>query len=85
VCRRAAHSFRLRRDRIVIVLIANAPSYRCPWPIRRSGFHERSLLRADRHDPSRNTPQEMTARVFGARIALTNLSWLPIIFLAALS
>lgn len=27
------------------------------------------------------TPQEMTARVFGARIALTNLSWLPLIFL----
>ena len=27
------------------------------------------------------TPQDMTARVFGARIALTNLSWLPIIFL----
>ena len=27
------------------------------------------------------TPQELTARVFGARIALTNLSWLPIIFL----
>jgi hypothetical protein len=27
------------------------------------------------------TPQNMTARVFGARIALTNLSWLPIIFL----
>ena len=27
------------------------------------------------------TPQDLTARVFGARIALTNLSWLPIIFL----
>ncbi len=27
------------------------------------------------------TPPEMTARVFGARIALTNLSWLPVIFL----
>ncbi len=27
------------------------------------------------------TPQEMTARVFGARYALTNLSWLPVIFL----
>jgi MFS family permease len=27
------------------------------------------------------TPQHMTASVFGARIALTNLSWLPIIFL----
>jgi MFS family permease len=27
------------------------------------------------------TPLELTARVFGARIAITNLSWLPIIFL----
>ncbi|HLQ04698.1 MAG TPA: hypothetical protein VK197_03485, partial [Verrucomicrobiae bacterium] len=27
------------------------------------------------------TPLELTARVFGARIALSNLSWLPIIFL----
>ena len=27
------------------------------------------------------TPSEMTARVFGARIALTNLSWVPAIFL----
>jgi MFS family permease len=27
------------------------------------------------------TPTEMTARVFGARIALTNLSWVPAIFL----
>ena len=27
------------------------------------------------------TPPEMTARVFGARIALTNLSWVPAIFL----
>jgi len=25
------------------------------------------------------TPQDMRARVFGARIAITNLSWLPII------
>ena len=30
------------------------------------------------------TPQDMTARVFGARIALTNLSWLPIIFLGGI-
>lgn len=30
------------------------------------------------------TPQEMVARVFGARIALANLSWLPIIFLGGL-
>ncbi|MDQ6872914.1 MAG: MFS transporter [Gemmatimonadota bacterium] len=28
------------------------------------------------------TPQEMRARVFGARIAMTNLSWLPIIFVS---
>jgi MFS family permease len=30
------------------------------------------------------TPQDMVARVFGARIAITNLSWLPIIFLGGL-
>lgn len=30
------------------------------------------------------TPLDKTARVFGARIALTNLSWLPIIFLGGL-
>jgi MFS family permease len=28
------------------------------------------------------TPQNMRARVFGARIALTNLSWLPLVFLS---
>jgi MFS family permease len=30
------------------------------------------------------TPQELVGRVFGARIAITNLSWLPIIFLGGL-
>ena len=28
------------------------------------------------------TPSEIRARVFGARIALTNLSWLPLVFIS---
>jgi len=67
---------------IVIVVIANAPSY----PLALGLFAVLGFTNVLFFVPTvtilqENTPQEMTARVFGARIALTNLSWLPIIFL----
>jgi MFS family permease len=67
---------------VVIALVAVAPSY----PIAVLLFGVVGFTNVLFFVPTvtilqENTPQEMTARVFGARIALTNLSWLPIIFL----
>lgn len=67
---------------IVIVLIAVAPSYQVALAL----FALLGLTNVLFFVPTvtilqEATPQHLIARVFGARIALTNLSWLPIIFL----
>ena len=67
---------------VVTVLVALAPTY----PIAVVLFAVLGFTNVLFYVPTvtilqEGTPQEMTARVFGARIALTNLSWLPIIFL----
>jgi MFS family permease len=67
---------------VVIALIANAPSYTVAIGLFTIlGFTNVLFYVPTVTILQENTPQEMTARVFGARIALTNLSWLPIIFL----
>jgi MFS family permease len=67
---------------IVIIAIAFAPSY----PVAAVLFAILGFTNVLFFVPTvtilqEGTPLELTARVFGARIALTNLSWLPIIFL----
>ncbi len=67
---------------IVIVLIAVAPSFQVALAL----FALLGLTNVLFFVPTvtilqEATPQHLIARVFGARIALTNLSWLPIIFL----
>lgn len=70
---------------VVIVAISQAPTY----PVAAMLFGLLGFTNVLFYVPTvtilqEGTPQEMTARVFGARIALTNLSWLPIIFLGGL-
>jgi predicted MFS family arabinose efflux permease len=67
----------------VIVLIALAPSF----PIALALFALLGVTNIVYYVPTLTilqeaTPQNMRARVFGARIAITNLSWLPIIFVS---
>jgi MFS family permease len=67
---------------VVIVLIALSPTY----PVALSlfallGFTNVLFFVPNVTIMQEGTPANLTARVFGARIALTNLSWLPIIFL----
>ncbi len=67
---------------VVTCVIALAPSY----PIAVGLFVLLGFTNVVFYVPNvtilqEETPQNMTARVFGARIALTNLSWLPIILL----
>jgi len=68
---------------IVIVLIAVAPAF----PIALGLFALLGLTNVIFYVPTvtifqESTPTEMSARVFGARIALSNLSWLPIILVS---
>lgn len=70
---------------VVVVLIALAPSY----TIAAALFVVLGFTNVLFYVPTvtilqEGTPLELTARVFGARIAITNLSWLPIIFLGGL-
>lgn len=70
---------------LVIIAIALAPSY----PIAGGLFVLLGFTNVLFYVPTvtilqEATPQDMVARVFGARIAMTNLSWLPIIFLGGL-
>lgn len=67
---------------LVIILIALAPSF----PSALGLFGVLGFTNVLFYVPTvtilqEATPQEMVARVFGARIAITNLSWLPIILL----
>jgi len=67
---------------VVVVLIALAPSY----TIAAALFAILGFTNVLFYVPTvtilqEGTPLDLTARVFGARIAITNLSWLPIIFL----
>jgi MFS family permease len=67
---------------IVVVLIALTPSFTTALLM----FSVLGFSDVLRYVPTvtilqEATPRDMTARVFGARIALTHLSWLPIIFL----
>lgn len=69
----------------VIVLIALAPSYQVALTL----FGILGVTNVLFFVPTvtilqEATPQQLIARVFGARIALTNLSWLPIIFMGGL-
>ena len=67
---------------IVIVLIATSPSYTVAIALfALLGFTNVLFFVPNVTIMQEGTPVHMTARVFGARIALTNLSWLPIIFL----
>ncbi len=67
---------------IVIVLIALAPSYTVAAILFGVlGFTNVLFFVPTVTILQEGTPLELTARVFGARIALSNLSWLPIIFL----
>ncbi|HAF11357.1 MAG TPA: hypothetical protein DCK98_14920 [Chloroflexi bacterium] len=64
----------------VIVLIGLAPSF----PVALALFALLGVTNIVYYVPTltilqEGTPQDMRARVFGARIAITNLSWLPII------
>ena len=64
----------------VIVLIALSPSF----PVTLALFALLGVTNIVYYVPTvtilqEGTPHEMRARVFGARIAITNLSWLPII------
>ena len=68
---------------VVIVLIAVAPTF----PIALGLFALLGLTNVIFYVPTvtilqEATPTEMSARVFGARIALSNLSWLPIILVS---
>ena len=68
---------------VVIVLIALAPSF----PIALVLFALLGVTNIVYYVPTvtilqEGTPPDMRARVFGARIAITNLSWLPIIFVS---
>ena len=67
---------------LVIMLIAVAPSF----PVALGLFGVLGFTNVLFFVPTvtilqEATPQDMVARVFGARIAITNLSWLPIILL----
>ena len=67
----------------VIILIALAPAF----PIALALFALLGVTNIVYYVPTitilqEATPQNMRARVFGARIAITNLSWLPIIFVS---
>ncbi|HEV2011116.1 MAG TPA: MFS transporter [Candidatus Limnocylindria bacterium] len=67
----------------VIMLIALAPSF----PVALALFALLGVTNIVYYVPTvtilqEGTPQDMRARVFGARIAITNLSWLPIIFVS---
>ena len=67
----------------VIVLIALSPSF----PVALALFALLGVTNIVYYVPTvtilqEGTPQEMRARVFGARIAITNLSWLPIILVS---
>ena len=70
---------------VVIVLIALAPAF----PLALALFALLGLTNVIFYVPTvtilqEGTPQEMRGRVFGARIALSNLSWLPIILVSGL-
>lgn len=70
---------------LVIVLIAFAPSYAAAAVL----FGVLGFTNVLSYVPTvtilqEATPQPMVGRVFGARIAMTNLSWLPIILLGGL-
>ena len=67
---------------LVIVLIALAPTFAAAAIL----FGVLGITNVLFYVPTvtilqEGTPPEMTARVFGARIALTNLSWVPAVFL----
>ena len=67
---------------IVVVLIALAPSFTVAAVLFAIlGFTNVLFYVPTVTILQEGTPLELTARVFGARIAITNLSWLPIIFL----
>jgi MFS family permease len=67
---------------VVIVLIALSPTYAVALSLFVVlGFTNVLFFVPNVTIMQEGTPPNMTARVFGARIALTNLSWLPIIFL----
>jgi MFS family permease len=68
---------------VTIVLISLAPSF----PIALALFAVLGVTNIVYYVPTvtilqEGTPPDMRARVFGARIAITNLSWLPIIFVS---
>jgi len=68
---------------VAIILIALAPSF----PIALALFAVLGVTNIVFYVPTitilqEGTPQELRARVFGARIAITNLSWLPIILVS---
>ncbi len=70
---------------VLIIAIAFAPSY----PVALALFVLLGFMNVLFYVPTvtilqEATPQEMIARVFGARIAMTNLSWLPIIFVGGI-
>lgn len=70
---------------MVIVLIANAPSYAVALAFFLIlGYTNVLFFVPTVTILQEATPQEFVARVFGARIAITNLSWLPIILLGGL-
>ena len=67
---------------LVVILIANAPSFTVAAVLFAIlGFTNVLFYVPTVTILQEGTPLELTARVFGARIAITNLSWLPIIFL----
>jgi MFS family permease len=67
---------------IVVVLIAMAPTYTVAAVLFAVlGFTNVLFYVPTVTILQEGTPLELTARVFGARIAITNVSWLPIIFL----
>ena len=67
---------------IVVLLIAIAPSFTVAAVLFAIlGFTNVLFYVPTVTILQEGTPLELTARVFGARIAITNLSWLPIIFL----
>jgi MFS family permease len=67
---------------VIVVLLAVAPTYSIAVVLfALLGFANVLFYVPTVTILQESTPLEMTARVFGARIALTNLSWLPIIFL----
>jgi MFS family permease len=70
---------------VVVVLIAIAPTYTVAVALFAIlGFTNVVFYVPTVTILQEGTPLELTARVFGARIAITNLSWLPIIFLGGL-